>query len=159
MDGQLQGEPGSAIQRVSSPGYYIEDKKLENAGQKPTMGSTLYLTIDARAQYIVETALRHAGVGRAAAIVMDPHNGDVLAMASVPSYDPNKFIPKIQSKDWDALNQDPTAPLFNRVLHAYAPGSTYKIMVALAGLKSGNCTVNTTFDCPGAIWNRRPPFP
>jgi penicillin-binding protein 2 len=49
------------------------------------------------------------------------------------------------------LNQDPTAPMFNRALHAYAPGSTYKIMVALAGLKSGNCTPNTTFDCPGAI--------
>jgi len=151
MDPQLQGEPGSTIQRVSSQGYYIPDKTLENAGQKPTMGSTLYLTIDARIQNIAETALRHAGIGRGAVVVMDPRNGDVLAMASVPSYDPNKFIPKIQSKDWDALNQDPTAPMFNRALHAYAPGSTYKIMVALAGLKSGNCTPNTSFDCPGAI--------
>jgi len=82
---------------------------------------------------------------------MDPRNGDVLALVSVPSYDPNKFIPKIQSKDWDALNQDPTAPMYNRALHAYAPGSTYKIMIALAGLKSGNVTVNTSFDCPGGI--------
>ncbi len=151
MDAQLQGMPGSELKRVSSQGYYIEDKQLENAVDPPTMGATLYLTIDARVQYIVETALRHAGVGRAAAIVMDPQNGDVLAMASVPSYDPNKFIPKIQEKDWDALNQDPTAPMFNRVLHAYAPGSTYKIMVALAGLKSGNVTTNTIFNCPGAI--------
>jgi penicillin-binding protein 2 len=151
MDAQLQGDPGSELKRVSSQGYYIEDPSLKDAAQPPTMGSTLYLTIDARVQYIVETALRHAGVGRAAAIVMDPRNGDVLAMASVPSYDPNKFIPKIQSKDWDALNQDPTAPMFNRVLHAYAPGSTYKIMVALAGLKSGNVNVNTIFNCPGAI--------
>ena len=151
MDDQLQGEPGSAIQRVSSQGYYIEDKTLRAQFQPPTMGSTLYLTIDARAQYIAETAMRHAGVGRGAVVVMDPRNGDVLAMTSVPSYDPNKFIPKIQAKDWDALNQDPTAPMFNRALHAYAPGSTYKIMVALAGLKSGNVTVNTQFDCPGAI--------
>jgi len=151
MDGQLQGEPGTQIQRVSSQGYYIEDKSLESAFQPPTMGSTLYLTIDARVQYIAETAMRHAGIGRGAVVVMDPRNGDVLAMVSVPSYDPNKFIPKIQPKDWDALNQDPTAPMFNRALHAYAPGSTYKIMVALAGLKSGNCTPNTTFDCPGAI--------
>jgi penicillin-binding protein 2 len=151
MDAQLQGEPGSQIQRVSSQGYYIDDKKLENAGQKPTMGSTLYLTIDARIQNIAETAMRHAGIGRGAVVVMDPRNGDVLALVSVPSYDPNKFIPKIQSKDWDALNQDPTAPMFNRALHAYPPGSTYKIMVALAGLKSGNCTPNTSFDCPGAI--------
>jgi penicillin-binding protein 2 len=151
MDSQLQGKPGSEIKRVSSQGYYIEDKQLDSAIDPPTMGATLYLTIDARVQYIVETALRHAGVGRAAAIVMDPRSGDVLAMASVPSYDPNKFIPKIQPKDWDALNQDPTAPMFNRVLHAYPPGSTYKIMVALAGLKSGNVGVNTIFNCPGAI--------
>jgi penicillin-binding protein 2 len=151
MDAQLQGEPGSKIQRVSSQGYYIEDKKLEAATQPPTMGSTLYLTIDARIQYIAETAMRHANVGRGAVVVMDPRNGDVLAMVSIPSYDPNKFIPKIQAKDWDALNQDPTAPMFNRALHAYAPGSTYKIMVALAGLKSGNVNVNTSFDCPGAI--------
>jgi penicillin-binding protein 2 len=151
MDSQLQGEPGSEIRRVSSQGYYIDDPKLEAAKQDPTMGSTLYLTIDARVQYIAETAMRHANIGRGAVVVMDPRNGDVLAMVSVPSYDPNKFIPKIQSKDWDALNQDPTAPMFNRALHAYAPGSTYKIMVALAGLKSGNCTPNTTFDCPGAI--------
>ena len=151
MDAQLQGEPGSAIQRVSSQGYYIEDKKLQSSFQPPTMGSTLYLTIDARVQYIAETAMRHAGIGRGAVVVMDPRNGDVLAMVSVPSYDPNTFIPKIPAKEWEALNQDPTAPMFNRALHAYAPGSTYKIMVALAGLKSGNVNVNTSFDCPGAI--------
>ena len=151
MDAQLQGEPGSKIQRVSSQGYYIEDKKLQSAFQPPTMGSTLYLTIDARVQYIAETAMRHAGIGRGAVVVMDPRNGDVLALVSIPSYDPNKFIPKIPAKDWETLNQDPTAPLFNRALHAYAPGSTYKIMVALAGLKSGNVNVDTSFDCPGAI--------
>jgi len=147
MDAQLQGEPGSIVQRVSSQGYVKEKLHQDD----PTMGNTLYLTIDSRVQYIAETAMRHASVGRGAVVVMDPRNGDVLAMVSIPSYDPNKFIPKIQAKDWDALNQDPTAPLFNRALHAYAPGSTYKIMVALAGLKSGNVTVNTDFDCPGAI--------
>jgi penicillin-binding protein 2 len=151
MDAQLQGEPGSAIQRVSSQGYFIDDKKLQGTFQPPTMGSTLYLTIDARVQYIAETAMRHAGIGRGAVVVMDPNNGDVLAMVSVPSFDPNKFIPRITAKDYDALNQDPTKPLFNRALHTYAPGSTYKIMVALAGLKSGNVNVNTSFDCPGAI--------
>jgi penicillin-binding protein 2 len=151
MDAQLQGQPGSRIQRVSSAGYYIPDKQLDSLEVPPTMGNTIYLTIDARIQYIVESALRNAGIGRGAAIVMDPRNGDVLAMASIPSYDPNKFIPRISTKDYDALNNDPTAPLYNRALHALAPGSTYKIMVALAGLKSGNVTVDTPFDCPGAI--------
>ncbi|HUB67881.1 MAG TPA: penicillin-binding transpeptidase domain-containing protein [Candidatus Methylacidiphilales bacterium] len=151
MDAQLQGQPGSMVQRVSAQGYYFEDKGLDNLFTPPTMGNSVYLTIDARIQYIVESALRHAGIGRGAAIVMDPRNGDVLAMASIPSYDPNKFIPRISAKDFDALNKDPTAPLYNRVLHALAPGSTYKIMVALAGLKSGNVTIDTPFDCPGAI--------
>lgn len=148
MDPQLQGEPGSVVQRVSSQGYYI-GKPLQSTD--PTMGNTLYLTIDSRIQYIAETAMRNAGIGRGAVVVMDPRNGDVLAMVSVPSYDPNKFIPRISTKDWDSLNNDPTAPMFNRALHALAPGSTYKIMVALAGLKSGNVSVNTDFDCPGAI--------
>lgn len=149
MDPQLQGQPGSAIWRVSSQGYYIGGKALHT--EPPTMGNTLYLTIDARIQYIAETAMRKAGVGRGAVVIMDPRNGDVLALVSIPSYDPNKFIPRINSKDWTALNSDPTAPLFNRALHALAPGSTYKIMVALAGLKSGNVSVDTPFDCPGAI--------
>jgi penicillin-binding protein 2 len=148
MDGQLQGEPGSIIRRVSSQGYYI-DRPLQSSD--PTVGNTIYLTIDSRVQYIAETAMRNAGIGRGAVVVMDPRNGDVLGLVSIPSYDPNKFIPRINSKDWDALNNDPTAPMFNRALHALAPGSTYKIMVALAGLKSGNVTVNTPFDCPGAI--------
>jgi penicillin-binding protein 2 len=152
MDAQLQGQPGSSFERVSSQGYVIPDQKLESMRIDPTMGNTLYLTIDARVQYIAETAMRNANVGRGAVVIMDPRNGDVLAMVSTPSYDPNKFIPKITAKDWDALNQDPTNPLFNRALHTYAPGSTYKIMVALAGLKSGNVTVNTDFDCPGAIY-------
>jgi len=151
MDERLQGEPGSSFKRVSSQGYTIPDPTLKALDIDPTMGNTLYLTIDARAQYIAETAMRNAGVGRGAVVVMDPRNGDVLAMVSIPSYDPNKFIPKITAKDFDALNQDPTKPLFNRALHALNPGSTYKIMVALAGLKSGNVDVNTPFDCPGAI--------
>src|SRR5260370_21088993 len=112
------------------------------------MGNPVSLAMDARVQYIAETSMRNAGIGRGAVVVMDPRNGDVLAMVSVPSYDPNKFIPKIPAKEWDALNQDPTAPMFNRALHAYAPGSTYKIMVALAGLKSGNVTVNTSSHFP-----------
>jgi len=152
MDAQLQGQPGSSFQRVSSQGYVIQDKKLDALRTDPTMGNTLFLTIDSRVQYIAETAMRNADVGRGAVVVMNPRNGDVLAMVSTPSYDPNKFIPRITAKDWDALNQDPTNPLFNRAVHTYAPGSTYKIMVALAGLKSGNVTVNTDFDCPGAIY-------
>jgi penicillin-binding protein 2 len=148
MDPQLQGEPGSMIRRVSSQGYYIGAPLQEN---DPTVGNSIYLTIDARVQYIAETAFRNSGWTRGSVVVMDPRNGDVLALASFPDYDPNKFIPHISSKDWDALNNDPTTPLFNRALHGQNPGSTYKIMVALAGLRSGHVTPNTPFDCPAAI--------
>jgi penicillin-binding protein 2 len=151
MDDQLQGQPGSTFQRVSSQGYTIPDPTLDALITPPTMGNTLFLTIDARIQYIAETAMRNSGWTRGAVVVMDPHNGDVLAMASFPDYDPNKFIPKISAKDFDALNTDPTTPLYNRALHGFEPGSTYKIMVALAGLKSGHVTPNTDFDCPAAI--------
>jgi penicillin-binding protein 2 len=151
MDPQLQGEPGSVFQRVSSQGYTIPDPTLDALFTPPTIGNTLYLTIDSRIQYIAETAFRNSGWTRGAVVVMNPNNGDVLALASFPDYDPNTFIPRISSKDWDALNTDPTTPLFNRALHGQAPGSTYKIMVALAGLKSGHVTRNTDFDCPWAI--------
>ena len=148
MDDHLQGQPGYRVQRVSSQGYY-EGQPL--ATNDPTMGNTVYLTIDARVQYIAETAFRDSGWTRGAVVVMDPHNGDVLALASFPNYDPNTFIPKIKAADWDKLNNDPTTPLYNRALHTYEPGSTYKIMVSLAGLKSGHVTANTEFDCPSAI--------
>jgi penicillin-binding protein 2 len=148
MDDHLQGQPGYRVQRVSSQGYY-EGQPL--ATNDPTMGNTVYLTIDSRVQYIAETAFRDSGWTRGAVVVMDPHNGDVLALASFPNYDPNTFIPKIKSADWDKLNNDPTTPLYNRALHTYEPGSTYKIMVALAGLKSGHVTADTEFDCPSAI--------
>jgi penicillin-binding protein 2 len=151
MDAQLQGEPGSAFQRVSSQGYTISDKTLDAQFDPPTVGNAIYLTIDARAQYIAETAFRNSGWTRGSVVVMDPRNGDVLALASFPNYDPNTFIPHISAKDWDALNNDPTTPLFNRALHGQNPGSTYKIMVALAGLQSGHVTKNTEIDCPSAI--------
>jgi penicillin-binding protein 2 len=148
MDDHLQGEPGSIIQRVSSQGYY-QGQPL--ATHVPTMGDSVNLTIDARIQYIAETSFRDSGWTRGAVVVMDPHNGDVLALASFPNYDPNTFIPKIKASDWEKLDNDPTTPLYNRAVHAFPPGSTYKIMVALAGLQSGHVTVNTNFDCPSSI--------
>jgi cell division protein FtsI/penicillin-binding protein 2/beta-lactamase regulating signal transducer with metallopeptidase domain len=114
-------------------------------------GGAVYLTIDAHMQYIAETALRNAGATRAAVVIMDPRNGDVLALVSAPDFDPNTFIPNMEAKAWETLNNDPTAPLFNRAIHGYAPGSTYKILVSLAGLKSGRVSADTVVNCPGTI--------
>src|SRR6201999_1231072 len=101
----------------------------------PTPGANVYLTLDARVQMIVEGALRHPTLGRAAAVVVDPNNGEILGMGSIPSFDPNVFIPSISSKDWDALNHDEAIPLVNRAVSGFPPGSTFKIVTAFAGLR------------------------
>lgn len=143
MNDYLKGKPGVRILQRNAKGI-IEG---EVSVTEPQQGDTVYLTIDARIQYFAEKALR--AVGRGAAVVVDVNNGDILAMASVPSYDPNKFIPSISAKDWSELNKDETNPLLNRAISAYAPGSTYKIPIALAGLRSGEG--NRSFNCSGGV--------
>jgi penicillin-binding protein 2 len=80
---------------------------------------------------------------------MDPSNGDVLAMVSVPSFDPNKFIPEIELKDWKGYEDDKSKPLINRALSAYPPGSIYKVPVALAGCFRGQA--RRIFPCNGGM--------
>jgi len=143
LNDQLKGEPGVRTLQRNVKGI-IEG---EVARREPVQGNNVFLTLDARIQYIAEQALR--AVGRGAAVVIDPNTGDILAMASVPSYDPNVFIPSIAAKDWAVLTKDETNPLLNRAISAYAPGSTYKIPIGLAGLRAG--VGNRTFHCSGGV--------
>src|SRR5205823_7546421 len=94
---------------------------------------------------IAEEALR--SVGRAAAVVVDPNNGNVLAMVSVPSFGPNTFIPSIKLKHWEALRKDEANPLINRAVSAFPPGSTFKLVTTLAGLRRGLGSQH--FNCGG----------
>ena len=106
-------------------------------------------------------ALRHPQLGRAAAVVVDPNNGDVLAMASVPSFDPGIFI-DVSSASWKKLNTSPPLPLVSRAVSAFPPGSTFKIVTALGGLAKnkrpqdgrGSERENGkgNFRCPGGIY-------
>lgn len=143
LDAELKGEAGARVLQRNAKGQ-IEG---EIGRQPPVQGHSVQLTIDARIQYITEKALR--AVGRAAAVVVDPRNGDILAMASVPSFDPNSFIPAISAAGWNEITQDATDPLINRALSAYAPGSTYKIPVALAGLRAA--LEERRFNCSGGV--------
>lgn len=143
LNDSLKGEPGVRILQRNVKGI-IEG---EVSRKEPVQGSNVFLTIDARIQYFAEQALR--AVGRGAAVVLNPNNGDILAMASVPSYDPNVFIPAIAAKDWSLLTKDETNPLLNRAISAYAPGSTYKIPISLAGLRAG--VGARTFNCSGGV--------
>ncbi len=145
MDKWLKGEAG--VRHIKrSPKGVIEG---EIGVTPPVPGNNVYLTIDARIQTIVENALRI--VGRGAAVVVDPKTGDVLAMASVPSFDPNVFIPSIDQEDWGKLRDDETDPMTNRAILAYAPGSTFKTVTALAGETVGKefnkytCTGGVTY--------------
>ena len=157
MDKYLRGTPGKRVLRRSVKGVIESEESVE----PPKQGDTVYLTLDARIQYIVEQALRHPQLGRAAAVVVDPNNGDILAMGSVPSFDPNVFIPSVSATEWKKLNSDPAVPLVSRAVSAFPPGSTFKIVTALGGLSKrvkdskGNEVSakmeNSKFNCPGGI--------
>jgi penicillin-binding protein 2 len=82
-------------------------------------------------------------------VVVDPNNGDILAMASVPSFDPNTFIPSIKAKEWEALRKDEANPLVNRAVSAFPPGSTFKLITALGGLRKD--LSKAKFSCYGGV--------
>ncbi len=146
FDQWLRGKPGRRILERTAKNKIGPELSRE----EPTPGANVYLTIDARIQTIVERTLNQAGVGRAAVVVVDPNNGDVLAMASVPNYDPNIFIPKISAEDYQKLDDDETDPLVNRAVQSFAPGSTYKIVSALAGFLQG-FEIERTYVCAGGV--------
>lgn len=127
----LHGEVGYQRVEVNVSGRVL--RVLEES--PPVAGSNIYLTLDSRLQRIAEEALDgYSG----AIVVLDPRSGEVLAMASQPTYDPNLFVNGIASADYAALRDNPERPLFNRALSGqYPPGSTVKPIIGLAGLESG----------------------
>ncbi|MBI2687691.1 MAG: penicillin-binding protein 2 [Acidobacteria bacterium] len=112
-------------------------------------GRSLQLTVDLDLQIVAELALEGR---RGSVVAMDPRNGEVLAMVSRPSFDPNKFAGRIRQKDWNEIFNNPEKPMLNRAIQAnLAPGSTFKPLVALAALENGVIDENTTFHCPGGM--------
>ncbi len=147
MDSHLQGKAGGKILQVNYRGYIVPGDETE---EPPTVGNSITLSIDARIQHIAEDAMR--GVGRGAVVILDPNNGDILAMVSVPNFDPNVFIPKISPQNWKELTTNPTAPMINRALSEYAPGSIYKPIIALAALKSHAIRPNTLINTASSMF-------
>src|SRR2546430_2296857 len=145
MDEYLRGKPGVRYLRKNAKGT-IEGVLREDP---PEQGANVLLTIDARIQAITEEALR--AVNRAGAVVVDPNNGNVLAMATVPSFDPNTFIPSIKAKDWKALQKDEADPLVNRAISALPPGSTFKLITALSGLRGTKNLAGAKYSCGGGV--------
>jgi penicillin-binding protein 2 len=145
MDEYLRGKPGVRYLRRNAKGS-IDGVLKEDP---PLQGANVFLTIDARIQAIADEALR--AVSRAGAVVVDPNNGSILALASVPSFDPNTFIPSIKKKDWEALRKDEADPLVNRAISALPPGSTFKLITAFAGLRGLKNLAGAKYSCGGGV--------
>jgi penicillin-binding protein 2 len=132
-----------------------EQVEVDAAGRKirvisrkpPVSGASIYLTIDKDLQALVERAL----VGKKGAIVaIDPNDGEILSMASTPSFNPNVFIRGIDRATWKEISSSKDFPLQNRALCGqYPPGSVFKIIVALAGLEEGVVDPEEEIDCNG----------
>ncbi len=147
MDSRLKGVPGVRVMLRNEKGNIVGEMPKEFV--PPKKGNDVWLTLDARIQFIAETALRDANLGRAAAVVIDPNSGDVLAMASVPCYDPNKWVPKINDEDLKRYFTNPTNPMINRAIKKYAPGSTFKIATSFAGCLAH--IQGSHFTCNGSV--------
>ena len=130
-DSFLRGVPGEQKVLVDARGFAIREWTAVEAHAGPD----LVLTLDSRIQAEAERQL--AGL-RGACVAIDPRTGDVLAMASAPGFDPNEFVPILKHETYARYSQDPAKPLLNRASGgAYAPGSTFKPITALAGLSVG----------------------
>ncbi len=144
FDSALTGKPGAKRVEVTARGKIVR----ELTTRPDTPGNPIKLTIDAGLQ---EYAGRRLATQSGSVVVIDCHNGDVLAMASMPSFDPNSFSDGISHLEWDMLSKDDHVPLRNKTLQGlYPPGSTVKPMVALALLEAGISPMDTV-NCPGAI--------
>lgn len=131
FDLNLRGKAGNTQVEVNAVGRVIR----ELSRQEGQPGANLQLTIDRDLQKLSADRLKEEK--SASAVVMDIHTGDVLALSSVPGYDPNEFVTGLSSKSWRRLINDPYAPLTNKAISGlYAPGSTFKMVVALAALEA-----------------------
>ena len=132
---------------------------FDAAGQKasekivipPQPGANVVTTLDEDVQRITEDAL-NKGAKRGAIVLVDATNGDIVAMASTPCYNPNAFVPTISAATFKELEDDPNIPLLPRAFRsAYPPGSTFKVPVGIAALESGAIKLDSEFDGPASI--------
>lgn len=143
---RLTGDDGSRVVLVDSLGREVG--LLEEVDS--TIGDDLRLTLDLELQTTAEDLL----AGKVGAIVaMDPRNGEILALASSPSFDPNSFSTRISPEAWNQLVSDPNRPLQNRAIqNAYPPGSVFKLIMAEAGLDEGLVDESTRVFCRGSAF-------
>jgi len=145
----LRGQAGGRLIRVDASGFKYEEK----GDREPVPGADVTLALDMDIQAMAENVLNNKP---GAVVVMDPRNGDVLALASAPAFDVSALSSQMA---WQALLEDPGRPLINRAIAGqYPPGSTFKPLVALSALVSGRVSPSTVVPCPGHIKVGNQPF-
>lgn len=144
-DRLIRGRVGQKLIEVDARGHEVKTIKMST----PAPGNDIYLTIDLNLQKVAEKALEGK---RGTIVAMDPRNGEILAMVSHPSFNPNMLSRSLAPSDWKALIEDPGHPLTNRVIQGqYPPGSTFKMVSAAAILESGPTTPQTQITCKGGL--------
>ncbi len=145
-DDVLRGRRGWKLVTVNSLGRQLGEAQI---GREPEDGHRLRLTLDLRLQ---RALLEGLGEDAGAGIFMDPWTGEVLALASTPAYDPNVFASRVTPDIWTSLLKDPKKPLQDRAIGSfYAPDSTFKVLMTIAGLETGAITPSTVLHCGGSI--------
>jgi len=145
MEDTLRGSAGHRRVEVNVSGRVMRELDREEG----IAGANIRLTINADVQNYVQARL---GDESAACVVMDVTNGDLIAIASSPSFDPNLFVRGISHKDYNILTEDDHRPLANKAVQgAYPPGSTFKMVTALAALEAGVITTSSAVRCPGYL--------
>lgn len=148
----LRGRKGEEYQEVTVAGRVVESIRRE-----PVRGTDVRLTIDARLQQVAEAAMDT--VQRGALVAMDPRSGEILALVSRPAFDPDVFSFVVPPEVWRQLNDDVERPLFNRAtMGTYPPGSTAKMITAIAALENGVIDTTTRLrPCTGVMrYGNRP---
>jgi penicillin-binding protein 2 len=143
FDRHVRGQAGQKNVEVDAHGT----EKQEVVVEQPQAGNDLYLTIDVRLQKVAEDLL---GLEFGAIVALDPTNGDILAMASRPGFDPNVLSRELTPKQWVEIVQDEGRPLNNRASQGqYPPGSTFKVPMAIAALETKTMAPSSTVSCNG----------
>ncbi|MEM8630597.1 MAG: penicillin-binding protein 2 [Pseudomonadota bacterium] len=143
LEDTLRGQAGTKRIEVNAAG-----RVMRELGRNPgTPGADIQLTIDHKLQNFLQARMANES---AACVALDPRNGDILAIASAPAFDPNKFVHGISVTDYRELTENNYRPLANKTVQGtYPPGSTFKMITALAALEGGHVGLEETVYCPG----------
>jgi penicillin-binding protein 2 len=144
----LTGKDGRFMISTTPDGYARSAAVADPAGY----GNNVRLSINSKIQAAVESAMSASPHPMTAAVIMDVHTGDVVAMASHPTFDPNIFVPTIAADEWDVLNKGEFNPLLDRTIHAqYPPGSGFKTVTSIAAMRAGVFDPNWVVHCTGSF--------